>query len=291
MAGKDSHRDRMGLWLLLGPMAVYLLIWRLLPLFYTGWLSLTSWNIGRGAPPQFSGFDNYLRLVGDARFHAALKTSATFMIGATSLEVVLGVALALLVNRSFRGQTFVQGILIVPMITSPVAVGTIWYLLYNSKIGPLTYFVERLGFGTQDWLGTTATALPAIILADIWEWTPFVFLLALSGLQGIPEAVIEAARIDGAGGWRLFTSVTFPMLRGVIVAAGILRAMDAFKIFDTIFIMTGGGPGRSTESASLFVYRTAFTQFEFGYAAAMVIVVLGLTASLYWLYTRIPQEV
>ena len=207
------------------------------------------------------------------------------------MEVVLGVALALLVNRSFRGQTFVQGILIVPMITSPVAVGTIWYLLYNSKIGPLTYFVERLGFGTQDWLGATATALPAIVLADIWEWTPFVFLLALSGLQGIPETVIEAARIDGAGGWRLFRFVTFPMLRGVIVAAGILRAMDAFKIFDTIFIMTGGGPGRSTESASLLVYRTAFTQFEFGYAAAMVIVVLGLTASLYWLYTRIPQEV
>ena len=269
---------------------VYLVIWRILPLLYTVWLSLTSWNVGRGAPPEFTGLGNYARLLGDARFLSALKVSATFMLGATALELVLGVALALLVNRGFRGQTFVHGILLVPMITSPVAVGTIWYILYNGKIGPLTYFVERMGMGTQDWLGATAIALPAIIVADVWEWTPFVFLLVLSGLQGIPDTVLEAARIDGASAWKVFRFVTLPLLRGVIVAAGILRAMDAFKVFDTIFIMTGGGPGRSTESASLLVYRTAFTHFEFGYAAAMVIVVLALTASLYWLYARIPQE-
>jgi multiple sugar transport system permease protein len=271
-------------------MALYLVIWRLLPLLYTGWLSLTAWNLGRAAPPQFIGIENYGRLLGDERFHAAVKVTATFMLMATTTEVLLGIGLALLVYRGFRGQSIVHGILLVPMVTSPVAVGTIWYILYNSKIGPLTNLAEWLGFGTQDWLGATATALPAIVLADVWEWTPFVFLLVLSGLQGIPDAVVEAARIDGASGWRLFRFITLPMLRGVIVAAGILRAMDTFKIFDTVYIMTGGGPGRSTESASLLVYRTAFTHFEFGYAAAMVMVVLTLTTSLYLLYTRIPQE-
>jgi multiple sugar transport system permease protein len=278
-------------WVLLMPLALYLVTWRLLPLLYMGWLSLTSWNIGRGAPPAFIGIGNYVRLLSDGRFLGAVKVSASFMLIATSLEVVLGVGLALLVNRGFRGQSLVRGILLVPMITSPVAVGTIWYLLYNSKIGPLTTFVEWLGFGTQDWLGATSTALLAIVAADLWEWTPFVFLLVLSGLQGIPDAVLEAARIDGASAWRVFRFITLPLLRGVIVAAGILRAMDAVKIFDTIFIMTGGGPGRSTESASLLVYRTAFTQFEFGYAASMVMVILMLTTSLYWLYTQIPQEV
>jgi len=291
VTGGRSIRGEGAFWLLLLPMVAYLVIWRILPLLYTAWLSLADWNIGRGAPPRFIGVENYLRLLGDPRFHAAVKVSAIFMLVATAAEVMLGVALALLVNRPFRGQTIVQGILLVPMITSPVAVGTIWYILYNGKIGPLTYFVDRLGFGVQDWLGSTLTALPAIILADVWEWTPFVFLLALSGLQGIPETVVEAARIDGASAWKVWWYITLPLLRGVIVAAAILRAMDALKIFDTIFIMTGGGPGRSTESASLLVYRTAFTHFEFGYAAAMIMVVLALTTLLYWFYTRVPQEV
>jgi len=285
-----SPRGDSAFWGLMLPMVLYLVTWRLLPLMYTAWLSFTQWNIGRISSPRFIGFANYVRLLSDSRFLGGLKISATFMIGATCLEVMLGVLLALLLRRRFRGQSIVQGILLIPMITSPAAVGVIWYVLYNANIGPLPALVRHMGLGTPDWLGSTTAALPAIIFADVWEWTPFIFILVLSGLQGIPDEVVEAARIDGASGWRIFWWVTLPLLRGVIIAAAILRAMDAFKIFDLIYIMTGGGPGESTESASFVVYQMAFTHFEFGYAGALVIVMLLLTTSLYWLYSRTSQE-
>lgn len=273
--------------LLLAPAFLYLMGLRFGPLLYTGWLSLTQWNLVRDAEPAWVGLRNFWQLMSDQRFHHALLVSLQFMVAATAIEVPLGVGLALLLNRDFRFKSAVRGVFLIPMVTSPVAVGTIWYILYNSKIGPITYALQSVGVPTQDWLGSPTTALWALVLADVWEWTPFVFILAMAALKGVPGTLYEAASVDGATPLQVVLRITLPLIRGVVSVAALLRAMDAFKVFETVYVMTGGGPGRLTETASLLVYKTAFTHLDFGYAASMVVVILLITGAIFFAYTQL----
>ena len=266
------------------PMLLYIFIWRIFPLVYTVILSTQSWNLMYRREPVFIGLENYIELVVDTRFHHALFISFFFMFVATGLEVVIGTLLAVVMDGVLRGRGILRGFLLLPMFLNPVAVGTIWKILYEPSLGPLNYFVQLLGGDKVNWLGSSNTALIAILISDIWQWSPFIFLLVLSALQGIPKTLIEAAEIDGAGKFMIFRKITIPMILGTVFVAALLRAMDAFRIFPKIYIMTGGGPGQATESASILVMKTAFRYFEVGYGASMTIVMLILLMIVYGAY-------
>jgi len=270
--------------LFLLPMLVYILVWRIFPLLYTVVLSTQSWNIMYRREPVFVGLQNYAELVRDTRFHHALYVSFFFMFVATGLEVIIGTVLAVVMDEVLRGKGVLRGLILMPMFLNPVAVGTIWKILYEPSLGPLNYFAQLLGMQKANWLGSSSTAIWAILVADIWQWSPFIFLLVLSALQGIPVTLVEAARIDGAGKLTIFRKITLPMIMGTVFVAALLRAMDAFRVFPKIYIMTGGGPGRATESASILVMTTAFRYFEVGYGASMTIVMLILLMIVYGAY-------
>jgi multiple sugar transport system permease protein len=265
-------------------MLIYILIWRIFPLVYTVFLSTQSWNIMYRREASFIGLRNYIELAVDTRFHHALYISFFFMFVATAIEVVIGTVLAVVMDEVLRGKGILRGIILLPMFLNPVAVGTIWKILYEPSLGPLNYFVQLLGGEKVNWLGSSSTALWAILVSDIWQWSPFIFLLVLSALQGIPKSLVEAAKIDGAGDFLIFRRITLPMIMGTIFVAALLRAMDAFRVFPKIYIMTGGGPGQSTESASILVLKTAFRYFEVGYGASMTIVMLILLMIVYGFY-------
>ncbi|HXZ44638.1 MAG TPA: sugar ABC transporter permease [archaeon] len=273
------------------PMVLYLILWRALPLLYTVFLSLTEWNlVRRGGTRTFVALENYVKLVADARFHDSLWISFVFMIVATGIQTILGVGLALATDRSFRGKSYVQGALLLPMFLTPVAVGAIWYILFQPSIGPINYLLGLVGLPPMNWLGSASTALWAIVIADTWQWTPFVYLLVLSALQGIPETIIEAAQIDRASDFLIVRKIILPLIKGTILVAALLRAMEAFRVFPKIYVMTGGGPGRATEASSILIYKTAFRFFEIGYASAMTIIMLVLLVTAYGFYLKVVRR-
>jgi len=270
--------------LFLLPMLVYIFVWRIFPLLYTVGLSMHSWNIMYRRDPVFIGVKNYLDLFRDNRFHHALFISFFFMFVATGIEVIIGTFLAVVMDNMLRGKGVLRGIILLPMFLNAVAVGTIWKILYEPSIGPINYLLQMFGMRKMNWLGNSNTALWAILISDIWQWSPFIFLLVLSALQGIPQTLIEAAKIDGANDFVIFRRITFPLILGTVFVAALLRAMDAFRVFPKIYVMTGGGPGRTTESASILVLHTAFRYFEVGYGAAMTIIMLILLMIVYGVY-------
>jgi multiple sugar transport system permease protein len=281
------HRQQRRLfWLFLVPGLTYLVGVRVAPALFTLTLSLTDWKLIRGATPRFVGLANYVRLAHDGPFIEAVGRTLLFAVSATGLELLLGLAIALFVNRELRGRTALRAILLTPMVITPAVVGLIWYILYHKSIGPLNYFLSLLDLPSVGWLTSPHVALASLILTDLWHWTPFMFLLALSALQVVPTELYEAADVDGATRLQAFRSVTLPLIWDTLMVGCILRSMDAFEIFAEPFVMTGGGPGRATETVSLFIYKSAFTFFDMGYAGAMIAVSILLIASVYSIYLR-----
>jgi multiple sugar transport system permease protein len=269
------HRNRLmnapGLpWVL--PAVLVLLSLSIYPLIYAIKVSLT------GADGTFT-LANFARLAGDRVFATAAIQTIVLTFAALTIEFALGLALALLIDSLARAKSFFRAGLLVPMLLPPVVAAVAWRLIFNPQFGVLNGTLREIGINTASLLWTSGdrSALGSVILVDVWEWTPFLFLLLSAGLQAIPPDPIEAARIDGASAWQIFRDVTLPLLRPVILLALLLRAMDLVRIFDQIFILTQGGPGTATETVSLYIYRTAFRFSNFGYAAAMSFVLLAAT--------------
>ncbi len=254
------------------PALIVLLALSIYPLIYSVRVSLT------GANGQFT-LENFIRLFGDHIFGTAASQTAALTLGALAIEFVSGMILALLVDSLSRGRGFFRAGFLIPMMMPPVVAAVAWRLIYNPQFGLLNGMLRQIGFDTSHltWTNGESSALISVILVDVWEWTPFLFLLLSAGLQAIPPDPIEAARIDGASAFQIFRDITFPLLKPVIVLALLLRAMDLVRIFDQIFILTQGGPGIATETVSLYIYRTAFRFTNFGYAAAMSFVLLAAT--------------
>ncbi|MBZ5594008.1 MAG: sugar ABC transporter permease [Acidobacteriia bacterium] len=261
-------------WLLIAPTAVFALALTVLPLGYSLVTSLREFPLGHA--PVFVGLQNYRNLLEDANFRGSLGTTLLFTVAATAVEFVLGLGLALLLKEEFSFQGIIRSSLIIPMVIAPVVVGIIWRLLYGADVGLFSFAVQALTGKSVSVLSSTTLALPALILVDIWEWTPFMFLILLAGIQSLPQEPFEAARVDGASTWNIFTHLTVPMLKPVIVVALLIRALDAFTVFDQVFVLTQGGPGTATEVATLMIYKTAFRFSQFGYGAAMAIALLVL---------------
>jgi multiple sugar transport system permease protein len=222
---------------------------------------------------------NYLRLFQDRFFAVAAAQTLLYASAALIGEFGLGLGLALLIDSLPRARGFFRAGLLAPMLLPPVVAAVAWRLIFNPQFGVLNGTLAALGFDTRrlTWTSGESTALASVVLVDIWEWTPFLFLLLSAGLQSIPPEPIEAAKIDGASSWRVFRDIVFPLLKPTILLALLLRGMDLVRIFDQIFILTQGGPGFATETVSLYIYRTAFRFYNFGYAAAMSLAGLAVT--------------
>lgn len=273
----------------LAPCLLLLLALTVYPLFYLARLSLHRMTPDGEA---FAGLANFARLLTDAFFWRALGQTLALTFGALTLEFLLGLALALLLHSQIRGRNLWRALFLLPMILPPVVAGVTWRLIYNPNFGILNAAVQWLGFDTTKltWLADPSMALAAVVLVDVWEWTPFVFLILLAGLQAIPEEPYEAARIDGSSAWQTFRHITLPLLTPAILVALLLRTFDLLRLFDLVFILTQGGPGFATETISLYIYKTAFRFYDFGYAAALSFVLLAATLALSHIYIRLLQR-
>lgn len=226
-----------------------------------------------GRPVAEVGFDNYVRLWSDAEFRNALWVTIRFVALAVSIETVLGFALALFCLREFAGIRLLRTVLIVPMVITPVVVAILFRLIYANDAGMLTALSVALGGSQVQILSDPVRAFIGLIALDVWEWTPLMFLILLAGLQSLPHEPFEAARVDGAGRWRMFVDFTLPLMRPVMAIAIVLRTIDAFGTFDQVFVLTHGGPGEATKLISIYGYEVSFKFQQTGYAAALFVTI------------------
>ena len=283
-----NKRDLLLPYLLVAPALAVLLALSIYPLLYSITISLrletasgVAWGLG-----------HFERLFSDNFFLTAMAHTFVYAVAALTCEFLLGLGLALLLNKQIRGRGLFRASLLVPMMLPTVVVGVVWRLMLNPNFGAINGTLKQFGVDTENltWTASPRLAFLAVIAVDVWQWTPFVFLVLLAGLQAIPQEPYEAALIDGSTRWQTFRHVTLPLLKPAILIVLLLRTMDLLRVFDQIFILTEGGPGFATETISLYIYRTAFRFFDFGYAAAMSFVLLALTNVISVVYLRVLGE-
>ncbi|CAN7557416.1 carbohydrate ABC transporter permease [Mesorhizobium sp. LjNodule214] len=265
--------------LMLAPAMILLLTLTIFPSIYMIIAAATRISPNPDLPWQFAGADNFLRLLTDEQFHVGLWNTLVFTVFAVGAEFLLGLGLALLLDRYIRRLNFLKTVLMLPMMLPPVAVAITWKLIYEPQFGVLNEIMFRVGLPLQAWAGDVRLAMFAVIVADVWQWTPFMFLLMLAGLASLPDEPYEAAAIDGASAWRQFWDLTLPFLKPVIAIALLLRIMDALRLFDLVFILTGGGPADRTKTLSLYIYQVAYRFADPSYAAAISLFVLFTTVA------------
>ena len=283
-----DRRELLLPYLLVAPALAVLLALSIYPLLYSITISLQQ-ETASGIAWTLAHFK---RLATDNFFRTAMAHTFVYAIAALTCEFVLGLALALLLNQQIRGRGVFRASLLVPMMLPTVVVGIVWRLLLNPNFGAINGTLKQLGINTESltWTASPRLAFLAVVAVDVWQWTPFVFLVLLAGLQAIPQEPYEAALIDGSSRWQTFRHVTLPLLKPAILIVLLLRTMDLLRVFDQIFILTEGGPGFATEMISLYIYRTAFRFFDFGYAAAMSFVLLALTNLVSVVYLKLLQD-
>ena len=283
-----NKRELLLPFLLVAPALAVLLALSIYPLVYSITISLQR-ETDAGVVWTLAHFK---RLASDNFFRAAMAHTFVYAIAALTFEFAIGLGLALLLNRQMRGRGLLRAGLLVPMMLPSVVVGVVWRLLLNANFGAINGTLKQLGINTEHltWTASPRLALGAVIAVDVWQWTPFVFLVLLAGLQAIPQEPYEAALIDGSSRWQTFRHVTLPLLKPAILIVLLLRTMDLLRVFDQIFILTEGGPGFATETISLYIYRTAFRFSDFGYAAAMSFVLLAVTNALSVAYLKLLRQ-
>ncbi|NOY40158.1 MAG: sugar ABC transporter permease [Nitrospirae bacterium] len=274
---RDEERGR---WFVM-PSLVLLSIVTIYPLIYVLYLSLQRrlliFDVSR-----FIGIDNYLFLLKDDRFFNAFKNTLYFTIMSVTLELLLGLAIALLINRSFRMKGLMRAIVLIPWAIPTVVSAKMWEWIYNTDFGILNYLL-----GVKiNWLGSPFWAINAAVFMDVWKTTPFVVILLTAGLQVIPKDLYQAARVDGAGRWDIFTRIVLPLLKPVILVVLIFRTLDAFRVFDAIYVLTGGGPANTTETLSIYAYKVLFQTLQFGYGSTLAVVVFLCTGGISIFYIR-----
>ena len=277
-----SKQDR-AKWFFLLPGVVWILLFTLFPLLYAINMSLHAYRFGiQGA---FVGLGNFQRLITDAVLHEDLITTAQFVVVAVFIEMILGIGLALLFNREMRGRGFLRTLATLPLFTTPVALGYLGITLFYEEGGPVNSLIRFLGGPQIPWLSNPLWAKGAIVMLDVWQWTPFVFLVTLAGLQGMSQDLTEASQVDGAQGWQTLLHIVLPLLTPLLWLVLLLRAIEAFKVFDTVITLTAGGPGRATEVISRYTYLTMRKFSDYGYAAAqgfLLLLIVSILLALLW---------
>ncbi|MBD2185974.1 sugar ABC transporter permease [Planktothrix sp. FACHB-1355] len=277
-----QQREQTTGWILVLPALILLSLVFAYPILRAFWLSLYTQNLGSQLQRIFSGLSNYQRMLGDGRFWQSMWNTTVFTAGSVLLELILGIAIALVLNQAFKGRGIVRTITLMPWALPTALMGVAWAWIFNDRYGIINDILRRLGIIETGitWLGDPVLAMVAVIAADVWKTTPFIALLLLAGLQSIPNDLYEAHALDGATAWQSFRRITLPLLMPQIVIALLFRFAQAFAIFDLIQVMTGGGPAGATETVSVYIYSTVMRYLDFGYGAALVVVtfLLLLTA-------------
>lgn len=252
---------------------------------------LATRNISLIKPDSiFVGLDNFRDLLKDERAWSSMWKTLKFSVSATVIELLLGLGLALFLNRSFPGRSVVRALLLIPMIMTPVVAGLIWRVFYDPNNGLINYYLGQIGIHPQDWLGSVGSAMFSVVLADVWQWTPFIFLILASSMDSLPNEPIEAANVDGANKFQIFWHVTLPMLKPALAIAFLLRFIDSIKQFDLIYVMTRGGPSLATETANMYAYTQGFNNFNISYAATInffvTILIIAVIAIVFSVFAR-----
>ena len=260
---------------LLAPAIVALLALTIYPLISGLRLSLVNYDLlSTRATGQWNWFANYTGLLSNKAFWSALRLTLVFTVSAVTLELIVGFLLAVLLTQPLPGRTIVRTAIVSAMVMTPVIVGTAWRLMYNPGWGLITYLLGLLGVPPQAFLAQTRTVIPALLIVDIWEWSPLVMLILMAALQSLPVEPYEAAQVDGAGTLQAFWHITLPLIKPAIAIALLMRSMDSFRTFDTIFALTGGGPGITSQNLNLLSYKTGLEFFHMSEAAAIAVVLL-----------------
>lgn len=265
--------------LLVAPAALYLAVFSVFPLIYSLGISFFDWS-QTTSTFTFIGIDNYTRLAADPVFWQATVNTAILVVAAVAIQVVLGTALALFFDLHLRGSWFVRGVLILPMLLTPIVVGLMWRALLNPDWGMVNWLLGELGLPQPLWLADPRLALITLVLVDSWQWTPFIMVIVFARLQALPRDVFEASAVDGAGRMATLRRITLPLLAPAILFAAVFRSIDAFRSFDVVFGLTYGGPGRLTTTISFYAWETGFSFTRYGYASAIayVMVVIATVA-------------
>jgi multiple sugar transport system permease protein len=257
-------------WLLVAPTILLFIVFAVIPAITTVSYAFSRVKMARGGvQQQFIGLENFARAFQDPLVAQSAVTTIKWMFIVTAVEITLGLALALLLTGGIRGRGAFTSLLIIPIIMPPVAVSVAWLFMYDYEFGVFNYLLNEIGLPSVKWLSDPAIALYAMMVVDVWQATPFAFLLLYAALLSLPRDPYEAAAIDGAGRWHVFRTVTLPLLQPVLLVVVLLRLIDAARIFDKIFVMTRGGPGSSAYTMTLTIYVEGFTKFDFGYASAL----------------------
>lgn len=274
------------------PTTLFIFAISIFPQIYSLGISFLDWDLHQ-QEPQFIGLENYSTAVADTRLWEAVAHTLVIVVAAVMLELILGFVLAYILSEKLPGKNFIIPIFILPVVMAPIIVGYTWRMLWDTQFGPINQVLSWI-LGepiTLVWLTNPVAVYPAIIITEIWQWTPFMFLILLAGLTAINPEIREAASMDGASGWQSIAYITLPLLKPVIVLAIIFRALDVFKLFDIVFALTGGGPGSYTETVSLYVYILGFKNFRLSYTAAVSIILLIIVAFLITiLWKRLGEE-
>ena len=263
---------------LLAPAFMALIATTTFPLMFLTWISTQRMDLAMPFMDGFVGWENYGHLLRDPRFWQSLVLSMVYTVSTVVLQVVAGLALALLLMKMKRGQTLFRIVAILPVVLSPAVVGMVWRsFMLTPEFGVIDYLAITAGLGSQNWLGDPTLAMVSVIVIHTWQWTPFAFMVLLASLAALPDDIYEAARIDRASAWQRFVRITLPLLRPAIVMVVIMRTMVALTAFAAIYVVTGGGPGTATEILNLYAYRKSFTELSLGYGAALAVALLVVT--------------
>jgi multiple sugar transport system permease protein len=269
------------------PALLFLLAVSIIPLLYSLVVSLLRFNLMNLDRTGFVGLRNFQLILSSPDFWNSLRVTIQFVVIAVGLELILGLGLALVLSRNVPGIAVFRSLILVPLALAPVVVGLLWRFMLNTESGVLNWIISLFGFSRTDFLSNTTIAMPVIALVDVWQWTPFMFLIMLAAIQALPNEPFEAAAIDGASTWQSIVHIALPMLRYPILVAVLLRTIDAFRVYDLIFMMTRGGPINATDTLSWSVYNVGFRTFNMGYAAALSWIILIIVTVIVTVFIRL----
>jgi multiple sugar transport system permease protein len=285
--GRDWQRhDKVVAMLLLSPALAYLIVMSIYPMIFSLWLALHNYLVYRPGNASFAGFDNFSDLLSSELFRQSFRVTLLFSAIAVFIECVLGLAIAVLLSQKMRGANLLRTLLIVPVMISPVGMGLTFRYIFAPTYGLLTYLMHRAGLPTADWTVSTVWALPTVVFIDVWQWTPFVALILLSGMQSVSVEVTEAAELDGLSEWQKLWCIVMPLIHPVVIVVVLIRLIDSIRMFDLVFVVTRGGPGSTTEVLSVLSYVTGFSEGDMGSAAAIAWVTVVLVNILVAIFLR-----
>ncbi len=271
------------MWFLV-PITVYMVVFFLYPVIYNIFIGFFDLKLGR--TPIFNGVSNYREMLADTQFLNSLITTLVFVFSAVSVEVIFGMFIAFLLNHENRVMEIIRTFILIPTVFTPLVAGLVWKSLYHPDLGMITYYLRKFGIDIgRGLIVERSLALGSVVVVDIWEWTPLMVIIILAGLKSLPTEPYEAARIDGAGEIPIFFKITLPLLRPTLLVALLIRSLDALKVFDIIWAITGGGPGTSTTVANLRIYEVGMNQLRIGYAAALsnVLLIIGVIIGMFFI--------